>query len=659
MEKILNIFALASLCTLVSSTAMSENPNEPITLKSPTGKALIKLSLNNNQPQWSLEYNDQKILKQSKLGITLDKPFTNGFKSLSVTRDSKNETWKPVWGKISEVRNHYNEATWQLEENAPSKRRIDIIVRAYDQGVAVRYKIYGEAKTTFKDDNTHFSFTGDYTCWSANGERPNIGPIPLSKYKGRQFPLTVKVADNCYCSILEAAIYNYSQLSPNRVSETEFRSSCGSNSITLPSKTSWRVVLLGNTPGDLLTGNVMTNLNPPCKIKDTTWIKPGLAMWDWRAWGGIGKDGFKYNLDMASWRRMIDFAAKNNVQYLVLDANWYGHEFNKKSNPIKSRDYIVYQPNPNSTRMADKPAPKNWKDPIDIPALIKYGKEKNVGVFLYINDVARLNYDFDKTLATYHQWGAAGIKYGFMRGKGQRKVLDTRKIVEMCAKYKLMCDFHDGPVPPSGDRRTYPNYIAREFCHAQADGTRSFTPTTFCTSIFCNMLAGPLDMCNGFFTLNGLEKRPKVFKPIYTTVTAEAARVMITFSGLAYLPDTPDSYEQKSDLFEFISKLPMTWDETKVLNASIGEYITTARRSKKDWFIASCSNEKGAELPIKLDFLEEGKTYQATLYEDAPDTHYKTNREAYRIRKLQVKKGDMIHAKLAPGGGHCIYLTTN
>jgi alpha-glucosidase len=171
------------------------------------------------------------------------------------------------------------------------------------------------------------------------------------------------------------------------------------------------------------------------------------------------------------------------------------------------------------------------------------------------------------------------------------------------------------------------------------------------------MLAGPLDMCNGFMTLTDLEKqRPKVFKPVNSTVVGEAARILITFSGLAYLPDTPESYESKADLFEFIAQLPMTWDETKILNGEIGKHITTARRVGRNWYIASCANEAGAELSIDLNFLEPGVTYAATLYEDTPETHFETNKESYRIRKITLKKGDIFTAKIAPGGGHCMTL---
>lgn len=643
------------LCIVLCAVSILEAA-EAVNLCSPGEQASITLTLNEGVPHWELAYGGCMILKPSPLGLVLNEPYEGGFSAVGTRRATGDTVWQPVWGRFSRVRDHYNELTWQLREQRGANRRLDIIVRAYDAGVALRYKLHGTGQVELKADNTGLSFTGDYTCWSANGEHPNIGPVKLSQYKGHQFPLTVRIDEDCYASVLEAAIFDHAFSQPKRTGPSAFQYSFpGNNQLVLPAQTSWRVVLLGRAPGDLLTGKVMINLNPPSRIKDASWVKPGLAMWDWRAWGGKGKGGFVYNLDMASWRRMIDFASKHGIKYLVLDANWYGHEFDGKSNPMTSRDYLVYQPNPSSPKMGTKPAPENWDDPIDVPALIKYGKERKVGVVLYINDVARNNFDFDQTLATYRQWGAAGIKYGFMRRRGQDKVLTTREIVRQCAENGLLCDFHDGPVPPSGDRRTWPNYVAREFCHAQADATRSFTPETFCTTVFVNMQTGPLDMCNGFMTLTELEKqRPKVFKPIHSTVVAEAARVLITFSGLAFLPDTPESYESKADLFEFIARLPMTWDDTRILNGEIGKHITTARRAGRTWYIASCANAAGAELPIHFDFLEEGSAYQATLYEDAKDTHYVTNKESYRIRRTSLKKGDRITVRLAPGGGHCM-----
>lgn len=654
-KKLITVLFAATQLSALSVFAVAD---ESLRINSPDGRVAVELNLDGDQPNWSVSYAGEAVLVPGRLGMRFSTPSEGGYKSLSVTRAASDDEWNPVWGRFSTIRDHYNELVWELQEVQGQQRRIAVVIRAYDAGVAVRYRLDEAGDAFLKQDLTCFSFAGDFTCWSPNGERANIGPVRLSKYNGHQFPLTVKVSDTCYASVLEADIKNMPYVIPKRVGSTAFVSAFkGAVPEISAAETSWRVLLLGENPGDLLVGNLLENLNPSCGLEDASWVKPGLAMWDWRAWGGKGDDGFVYNLDMASWRRMIDFASKYGIEYLVLDANWYGHEFDPKSNPVTSRDYIVYQPDPTRPKMADRPAPEDWDDPVDVPKLIQYGRERNVGVMLYINDVARDNYDFDQTLATYQAWGAAGIKYGFMRGTPSEKVRKTREIVKACAKYRLHCNFHDNPVPPSGDVRTFPNYLAREFNHAQCDAGRSFTPKTFCTTVFCNMLAGPLDMCNGFMSLTDLEKgRPKVFKPVPSTVAAEAARVLITFSGLAFLPDTPESYESKADLFEFIASLPMTWDETKILNAEIGAYITTARRNGDRWFIASCANENGADLPINLDFLREGVTYDATLYEDTSETHYVDNKEAYRIRRMKMKKGDAITAKLAPGGGHCIKL---
>jgi alpha-glucosidase len=571
-----------------------------------------------------------------------------------------------VWGKCASYENHFQEGFWALREMSGAKRTWHVLIRAYDSGVAVRYEFPEDGgwgkEIQLTGEHTEFQFATDGGAWCYAGEHDPDGPQPLSKFhvgKGARPPLVVECADDLTVAVLEAAIFDIApfDLVPAGDTKTAFRASPAVSSLRAGGATSWRVLLAGEKPGDLLVAPLPYCLNPSCRIDDPSWIRPGLAMWDWRAWGAKVDDGFTYGLDMASWRRFIDFASRHGIAYLVLDANWYGPEFEAESDPRTSRDHLVIQPDPKKPHLVRRPAPDDWNDPIDVPELIRYGREKGVGVVLYFNDIARLNYPFEETLALYRKWGAAGIKYGFMKGKGQQKVLDTRKIVETCARNRLTCDFHDGPVPPSGDRRTWPNYLAREFCHAQSDAMRVFSPSGFCEQVFVNMLAGPLDMNNGLYTLNNpAEDRPKIFTNVESTVVAETARVMITFSGLAILPDCPEAYEAKADLFDFLSGMPGTWDETRILHGRIGEFITTARRSGDNWYVASATNEEARTLPVKLDCLESGVVYAAKLYEDAPDSHFKTNREAYQVKEIKVGKGDTIDAKMAPGGGHCIKL---
>lgn len=665
-----NLFIIFLGITAFQFLSLNVYGQNAVTVESPTGKSKATLELSEGELYWTVSYQDKQILKKSKLGVVLKrKNLSLPFSAVSLKQYSEDIIWKPVWGKFSTVRNNYNEIVWTVQESGRLKRKLDIIVRAYDDGVALRYRINGKGTVTIEDEETQFSFPENFQCWSANEYKPNlyeinlqdfIGPVKLSQFKGSVFPITVKVAENCYAAILEAGIFNNAKILPTKEDSTTIRATHKASSVKLPFKTSWRVVQLGETPGDLLTSNILVNLNPANKLEDTSWIKPGLSFWDWRVWGSKAKDGFVYGLDMPSWKRQIDFASAHNISYLMLDAGWYGLEFDPASDPTTSRKKLLIQPDPDKPQLKYVDPPENWKDPIDIPALIQYGKEKNVGIILYLNDVIRENFDMEETLKTYHQWGAAGIKYGFMSGDGQFKVQRTREIIDLCGKYELICNFHDELVPPSGDRRTNPHYLSREFCHSQADGLQSFTPGTFCTTVFTNMLAGPLDMNNGYLTLTDIEKtRPKVFKVIHSTVVSEAARVLIVFAGLAVLPDSPDSYASKPELFEFISSLPMTWDETIIINSEIGKHITTARRSGDEWFIASVCDEEEVTLDVKLDFLEESKVYNATLYEDAPESHYITNKDEYRIKTIRVKKGDTIKAKLAPGGGHCIRLKMN
>jgi len=642
---------LSVLPSLASTTHLLTSPDQQIQ---------VSISLKNGTPHWSVTAGEDLLWNPSPLGVTPASQRYSAFKETDLTSSSHDSTWKPVWGKTSTIRNHYTESIWTLQETTAPQRKFQLIFRVFDHSVAVRYVIPSHPKKnkeTITADLGELRFTGDHTCWSANGEHANHGPVVLSQYKGRQLPLTVQVHPHRYLAVLEANINNWAPISLKRTAPTSFRFQLPPSQVSLPAQSSWRVITIGKSPGDLLVNNTLTNLNPPPQ-QDFSWVKPGIAMWDWREWGAKTDDGFTYGLDMESWMRQIDFAAKHNLAYLLLDAGWYGLEFDPKEDPTTDRDHLVIQPNPNQPHLIRKPAPKDWKNPINIQKLIAYAKTKNVSIILYLNDAASQKHDIEYILSTYEQWGAVGIKYGFMRSTPQQKVLKTRRIVQLCAQHHLLCNFHDGPIAPSGERRTFPNFITREFCHAQSDGMRTFSPKTFCTTVFTNMLAGPLDMDNGLYAItDAKKKRPKIFSELYSTVVAETARVMITFSGLAVLPDTPEAYEAKANLFEFIAALPMTWDETRILHSNIGHLITTARRSGDDWFVASCCDEKGTTTPIKLDFLKPGATYTATLYEDGQNAHYKTNRESYTVKKIHVTSTTTLQAKLAGGGGHCIRIT--
>jgi len=610
-------FVLAVLLTASTTFAATTS------LFSPDKKVEIQFSCEKNSPQWSVNYNGEKMLNPSALGLVIGaESGTPSYEVVQKKETSKDSTWKPIY-EAAEIRNNYNELQVELKQTQGSTQLV-LFLRAYNDGVALRYVVVPEdkeAKTcVIAADLTEFRFAKEGTTWSYAGERTPTGPRALSKCaKTTAIPLTIKFADNCYAAVLEAALYNIApfNLRQKEAGSTNFQVNISKSNKKAPFETPWRVLSLATSAGGLIESKILPNLNPPCKIADTSWIVPGKAFWDWRCMGAKTKDGFTYGRDMKSWKRLIDFAGKNNIQYLLIDADWYGPEFKVTSDP------------------------KTCIPGANMPELIKYAKERNVGIFLYFNHQGTKNFDFDETLATYHKWGAAGLKYGFLRGySGQAKVDVTREIVEKCAKHKLMVDFHDGPIPPSGDRRTWPNLITKEYCHAQSDAKRAFDPTCFVTTVYVNMLAGPLDMTNGLYDLNKAEKeRSKVFAEVYSTVAGENARVFIVLTGLNVLHDHGDAYAAKADLFEFLREMPSKWDETRVLGGEVGQYITLARRAGDAWFLGSSTNEEARELTYKLDFLKDGVTYDCTLYEDAKDTHYKTNREAYAVRKISVKNG--------------------
>lgn len=435
-------------------------------------------------------------------------------------------------------------------------------------------------------------------------------------------------------AIHEAAIIEYAPFTLINRKQNRFilEQECASEKTSI--RTSWRTFILGDKSGDLLESDLLINLNEPCKIEDTSWIKPGKSMWDWRVCGYKTADGFEYGLNTISHKRFIDFAAANNIQNLLIDADWYGPEFDENSDPLKAREGV------------------------NIDECLAYANEKGVGIILYLNDVGAKKFGLERVLKQFADWGVIGVKYGFMNGMPKEKVENTRRVVELCAKYKLMVDFHDNPIAPSGDRRSYPNLVTKEFCHAQSDSKKSYWPETVVTATFVNMVAGPLDMTNGWFDLNGAFRngRKKVFQEIPGTVAAEVAKLIVVYTGLMVLPDAPEEYLKKDDLFNCVRKMPASFDSFKVLDGEIGEFITVTRQAGNDWFVGSLTNRKARNLEIKLDFLQPYKKYKATLYEDTANTHFETNKESYQVREVDVTSKSVINANLASGGGHSIWI---
>ncbi len=549
--------------------------------------------------------------------------------------------WRPLWGKRAEVPDAFDEVTLGFRREAAvdttGPDALTVTARAYDDGVAFSYAVPAEAKGEAEGarEATTFAFAGDCTAWYTNGERHNLGPERLSEAEGRR-PVTMTLrADRTHWMALHEADLRMGEPLALTAERGSGRFSVASRPAPLRAgfASAWRVLFVGATPGAAVDSHLLELLNPPPEEgEDFSWVRPGVAVWDWRINGAVA-EGFRYGMDYPSWVRMVDFAAEQGFRALVLDANWYGPEFGKASDPTKGGK-------------AD-----------DVRRIIAYGKGKGVGVWLYLNDVGGRHYPLEETLARYGAWGAAGVKYGFMKGSPEEKNLRTRRITELCARHRLAVDFHDGPVHPYGQMRTWPNALTREYCHAQLDAHRVFRPKTFVTSVFVNMVAGPLDMNNGMFDLRqGPTTRVDESQPVPSTVVAEAARTLIVFSGATILPDIPEYYRKFPELLDFIASERQPWVESRTLSGEVGEFVVMMRQTKEAYLVAAATNEERRIVDIPLGFLPEGD-FVATVAEDGDDAHYLTNKTAYKTFTRTVSRKDTLTVTLAPGGGACGKLT--
>jgi len=629
------------LLFIVASLSILNLPAQEIkTLQSPDGNLSITFQLNKNgELIYSFSAYKQSVIIDSRMGYSAVNSVSVpslGWVLESSEQHSVVSVWKPVWGKRMVVPDEYNELFLNMSGPDTSKlQHLRIEVRAYDDGVAFRYSVPSEEKNSLiaTKELTSYHFAGDYTAWFYNGENANIGPEKLSESDGRRLPvMTVKASDKLYLAIHEADLVTGDPLVlQSTKGSTTFSVVSDPGKLEANFQSAWRVILCGKTPGTMVDSHLIELLNPAAK-GDFSWVKPGVAVWDWRI-DGAQVDGFTYSMSYPSWIRMVDFAAENNIRYLVLDANWYGPEHEENSDPVKG----------------DKAN--------DVRKLLQYGKEKGIGIWLYLNDVGGRKFPIEQTLKQYGDWGAAGIKYGFMKGNPAEKNAWTRKITELCALNHLLCDFHDGPVHPYGQMRTFPNAVTREFCHAQLDGHHVFVPSTFVTSVFVNMLAGPIDMNNGMFDLRqGKTTRVDENQPVPSTLVSEAARTLIVFSGATIIPDIPEYYRKYPDLLKFIAAQKMPWQESKTLSGEIGEYIVMARQASDGvWLVGAATNELPRELEIPLNFLKRGK-YEVTVIQDGNQAHYLNNREELKTEKKIIKSSDKVHVKLAAGGGACLII---
>lgn len=640
------------------------------------------------QPSYSVYFNDKPIIKPSTLGLDFKdmESLGKGMRIDSIQTREFNERWEMPWGEQHYVVNHYNELRVFLSERKDLKRNFSVVFRVFDDGVGFRYEFPEQENlkdVIIVDENTQYNLTGDHMCWW----QPGDWDIYEHLYKTTRFsridavnsksknelaqtyipenavntPVTMKTDDGIYLSFHEAAVENYAGITLkvdtiNFAMQSELvGNDSGIKVVTkTPLNSPWRTIQIGEKAGDLIESKLILNLNEPNKLGDVSWFKPtkyvgiwwemhlGKASWDMAS----GKHG----ATTANAKRYIDFAAKNGIGAILVEGwntgweHWIGFE---------DREGVFDFVTP-------------YKD-YNLKEVVEYGRKKGVDLIMHhetSSAVTTYDQQLDTAFALMSSLGLHTVKTGYVgkiipKGEyhhGQWMVNHYRRVLETAAKYKVAVNVHE-PFLATGERRTYPNFISQEGFRGQefnAWSTDGGNPAEHLTIIpYTCLLAGPMDYTPGIFNI-----KLKPYKPnnqVNNTLAQQLALYVVIYSPIQMAADLPENYEGHP-AFQFIRDVAVDWEQTKVLNGEVGDYITVARqeRGTDSWFIGSVTDENARDLTVKLDFLEKGKKYQATMYVDAPDAHWNDNPTAYEIKKLDVDSNSELQLKLAPGGGAAI-----
>jgi alpha-glucosidase len=647
------LLLLAGMTGLDGKTA----PAGPLSLSSPDGSLTVSFSLQANswpylpgqRAYYRVSYKGALILKDSPLGLDFlgAEPMDRDFKIVGTDRRSRRSSWENRFGARRTIPDIYNELSVSLRERRPPGRRVDLIFRAYDEGVAFRYFLPAQPALetfTLAAENSGFYFAQNVSAYMLNmgrfnthneGEYVRTGLDSVKPVSIINLPLLVEVPGGPWLGLLEAELTDYagmylggvpgmanalvSKLSwpPGRKAEQAVVG-------TTPKETPWRVLLIGPTPGSLIEANYLPlNLSRPCALADTSWIQPGKAAWDW--WSGSFARGvdFEPGMNTPTMKHYVDFAAAHGLEYMLVDAGWYAEE--------GEADILKYRPE------------------VNIPEIVAYAGRKGVKVILWV-EWRCLNRQLDEALPLYSSWGVAGLKVDYMNRDDQEMVnlyeLWTRK----AAENHLVMDYH-GAYKGTGLRRAYPNLLTREGVMGMEYSLWSerVTPEYDVTIPFTRMLAGPMDFTPGAFRNAGRGQfKFQDAEPMSQGTRAHQLAMYVVYeSPLVMVSDYPESYRGQPGL-EFIEKVPTVWDETRVLSGTPGQYIVMARRSGGHWYLGGMSNWESRDIVIGLDFLGSGG-FEAQIFADGADA----DREATHldVTRKTVKAADKLAVRLAQGGG--------
>ncbi|EFS97105.1 hypothetical protein HMPREF1977_1595 [Capnocytophaga ochracea F0287] len=673
---------------------------------SPDGNVVLTFSLKaDGTPSYKVTYKNKAVINESTLGFTLKKaePLTQNFKVVDTKKSTFKETWKPVWGEESEILNHYNELLVQLQQEK-THRKMNIRFRVYNEGVGFRYEFPSQKELTYfviEEELSQFAMTGDHTAWWIPGDydtqeydytesklseirglmkeavTENVSQFAFSP-TGVQTSLMMKTKDGLYINLHEAALVNYSLMNLNLDDKTfVFQSWLTPDAqgakgyLQAPCHSPWRTIMVSDDARKILASRLILNLNEPCAIADTSWIKPVKYVGVW--WEMItGKNSWSYTNDLPAVdlntvdytktkpngthgatneevRKYIDFAAKHGFDQVLVEGwnigweDWFGHK----------KDYVFDFITP-------------YPD-FDLKALNDYAHSKGVKLMMH-HETSGSTRNYERHMkAAYelmNQYGYNAVKSGYVgdilpvgeHHYSQSTINHYLYAIKEAAKHKIMVNAHEA-VRPTGICRTYPNMIGNESARGteyEAFGGNKVFHTTILP--FTRLQGGPMDYTPGIFETEIKYVNPNNNSQIRSTLARQLALYVTMYSPLQMAADLPENYEKHMDAFQFIKDVPVDWQKSVYLEAEPGRYITIARKDKhsNDWYVGCTAHEGGHTSELLLNFLDKGKKYEATIYADAKDANWKTNPKAYTITKQKVNAKTKLKLTAAKGGGFAI-----
>jgi glucan 1,4-alpha-glucosidase len=656
---------------------------------------------NTGKPYYSLTYKNKEVIKKSGLGVKFsDGGIIDNLEMTHADTNSVNQTWNPVLGEVKSIRNQYNELIIKLKEKNNIPREVNIIFRVYDDGVGFRYEFPMQKNLSHfvvTDEFSQFNMTGNHKAWwipadydtneypyttsllsevnakKVSDKHTEIGTRVVKDESGVQTPLMMKTSDGLYINIHEAALVNYPAMQLH-VDKSKFTLesrlvpdfSGNKAYLQTPFATPWRTIIISDKATEILSSKLILNLNEPCKIKDVSWIKPtkmigiwwemhiGTSTWDYagtqdmHAWDNLSnlKPTGKHGATTEKTKKYIDFAAKHGFNGVLVEGWNVGWEDWSGKWKEEVFDFVTPYPDFNVKELSAYAASKKVK------LIMHHETSGSVTNYERWMDQA---YDFMKAN------GYDAVKTGYVgkiipRGEhhdGQWMINHYNRVAAKTAAKKIMVDMHE-PVRPTGMHRTYPNWVANEAARGnEFNAWSSGNPPEHETILpFTRLMGGPMDYTPGIFQIK-LDKYGKKDNYVHTTLAKQLALYVTMYSPLHMAADLPENYEAHLDAFKFIKDVAMDWDDSRIIEAEPGDYITIARKAKrsKKWFVGSITDENSRTVSLPLDFLDKGSNYIISLYRDGDDAHWDTNPMSYKIEKFQVDASTVLKVNVAAGGG--------